>query len=65
MCQPIRACGGHLGFPIDSKNTNLVEGIEYLLPVKFREILCSGCRKDIESVKSLRRTDGRWTDDAL
>ncbi|KAK3086151.1 hypothetical protein FSP39_014367 [Pinctada imbricata] len=33
MCQPIRACGGHLGFPIGSENTNLVEGIEYLLPV--------------------------------
>ncbi|KAK3089579.1 hypothetical protein FSP39_004785 [Pinctada imbricata] len=64
MCQPIRACGGHLGFQIGSKNTNLVEGIEYLLPVKLREILCSGCRGDVENVKSLRRTDGRRrTDD--
>ncbi|KAK3086354.1 hypothetical protein FSP39_017317 [Pinctada imbricata] len=66
MCQPIRACGGHLGFQIGSKNTNLVEGIEYLLPVKFPEILCSGCRGDVENVKSLRRTDddddGRTTD---
>ena len=31
MSQPIRACGGHLGFLIGSKNTILVEGIECLL----------------------------------
>ena len=33
MSQPIRSQGGHLVFPI---NTNLVEDIEILLPVKFR-----------------------------
>ena len=36
MSQPIRGQGGHLVFPIGPKNTNLVEGVEILLPVKFR-----------------------------
>ena len=36
MSQPIRGQGGHLVFPIAPKNTNLVEGVEILLPVKFR-----------------------------
>ncbi|KAK3085305.1 hypothetical protein FSP39_001313 [Pinctada imbricata] len=40
-----------------------IEGIEYLLPMKFREILCSGCRGDVENVKSLRRTDDDDDDD--
>ena len=52
MSQPIRACGGHLGFSIGSKNTNLVEGIKYLLPVKFREIVCSGYRGEVENVSA-------------
>ena len=36
MSQPIRGQGGHLVFPIGSKNTNLVEGVEILLSVKLR-----------------------------
>ena len=41
MSQPIRGQGGHLVFPIDPKNTNLigskmVEDVEILLSVKFR-----------------------------
>ena len=36
MSQPIRDQGGHLDFPIGSKNTNLGEGVEILLSVKFR-----------------------------
>ena len=36
MSQPIRGQGGHLVFPISPKNTNVVEGGEILLPVKFR-----------------------------
>ena len=66
MSQPIRACGGHLGFPIGSKNTNLVEGIEYLLPVKFREILCSSFSGEVENVsanQSLWRPS--WISDGL
>ena len=35
MSQPIRGQGGDLVFPISPKNTNLVEDIEFLLPVKF------------------------------
>ena len=34
--QPIRGQGGHLVFPIGPKNTNLVEDVGILLPVKFR-----------------------------
>ena len=56
--------------PIGTKSTNLEEDLEYLLPVKFREILCGRCRGDVENVKSLRQTDdddddddGRRTDD--
>ena len=35
MCQLIRGQCGHLVFPIRQKNTNLVEDVEILLPVKF------------------------------
>ena len=36
MSQRIIGQGGHLVFPIDPKNTNFVEDVEILLPVKFR-----------------------------
>ena len=36
MSQPIRGQGGHFVVPIGPKNTNLVEGVEILLPVKLR-----------------------------
>ena len=36
MCQQIRSQGGHLVFAIGPKNTNLVDDVENLLPVKFR-----------------------------
>ena len=36
MSQPVKGQGGHLVFQIDPKNTNLVEGVEILLPIKFR-----------------------------
>ena len=35
MSQPIRGQDGHLVYLIGPKNTNLVEGVEILLPVKF------------------------------
>ena len=35
MSQPITDQGGHPVFPIRSKNTNLVEDVEILLPVNF------------------------------
>ena len=58
MSQPIRALGGHICWPIGTKNTNLVEDLEYLLPVRFREILCSGCRGDVENVSG--NQSPRW-----
>ena len=36
MSQPIRGPGGDLVFPIGPKNTNLVEDVAILLPVKIR-----------------------------
>ena len=39
MSQPIRGQGGHFVFPIGPKNTNLVEDVEILLPVKFRSVV--------------------------
>ena len=38
MSQQIIGQGGHFVFPINLKNTNLVEGVEILLPIKFRRI---------------------------
>ena len=63
MSQPIRGQGGHLPFLIGPKNRNLVEGIEILLPVKFRWILFSGFREEVENTKvyARRKTDGRTT----
>ena len=52
MSQPIRGQGGHLVFPIHPKNTNLVQNVEFLLPVKFRQILFSCFRGEVENVKS-------------
>ena len=47
--------GGHLFFPIGTKNKNLVEDIEILLPVKFRWIPFSGFRGEIENVSANQR----------
>ena len=55
MSQPIRGQGGHFVFPIDPKNTNLVEGVEILLPVKFPWILFSGFRGEVENVSANQR----------
>ena len=55
MYQPIRGQGGHFVFPIGPKNTNLVEGIEILLPVKFRWIPFSGFRGKVENVSANQR----------
>ena len=55
MSQPIRGQGGHLVFPIGLKNTNLVEGFEILLPVKFRWIPLSGFRGEVENVSANQR----------
>ena len=55
MSQPIRGQGGHLVSPISPKNTNLVEDVEILLPVKFRWIPFSGFRGEVENVSANQR----------
>ena len=55
MCQPIRGQGGNLVFPIGPENTNLVEGVEILLPVKFCCIPFSGFRGEVENVSANQR----------
>ena len=52
---PIRGHCGHLGFPISLKNTNLVEDIEILLPVKFHEIPFSGFKEEVKNVSANQR----------
>ena len=55
MSQSIRGQGGHLVFPIGPKNTNLVEDIEILLPVKFCWIPFGGIRGEVENVSANQR----------
>ena len=55
MSQPIRGQGGHLVFSIGPKNTNLLEGVEILLPIKFRWIRFSGFRGEVENVSANQR----------
>ena len=55
MAQQIRGCGGHFGFPNSPKNTNVVEDVEFLLPVKYRQILLRDFRGEIENVSDNKR----------
>ena len=55
MSQPIRGKDGHLVFQIGPKNTNLVEDVEILLPVKFRWIPFRGFRVEVENVSANQR----------
>ena len=55
ISQPIRGQDGHLVSPIGPKNTNLVEDVEILLPVKFRWIPFSGLRGEVENVSANQR----------
>ena len=50
--------GGHLFPPIDPKNTNLLEGVEILRPVKFCWIPFSGFRGEIENASANHRPGG-------
>ena len=54
MSQPIWEQGGHKVFPIDPKNTNLVEDLKILLPVKFLWIPLSSFR-EVKNVSSNQR----------
>ena len=55
MSQLIRGRGGHLVFPNRPENTNLVEGFEILLPIKFGWIWFSGFRGEVENVSANQR----------
>ena len=52
MSQPIRGRGGHLVFPISPKNSNLVEDVEILLPVRLRRIPLSCYRGKCEKLQT-------------
>ena len=51
MAQPMRGQGGHLVFPIGPKNTNFVEDVGILLPVKLCWIPLSGFR-EVENISA-------------
>ena len=51
MSKQIRGRSGHLVFPIDPKNINLVDDVDTLLPVKVRCIKFSGFR-EVENVSA-------------
>ena len=53
--QQIRGQGGHLVYPIGPKNTNFVEDVEILLPLKFRWIPFSRFRGEVENVSANQR----------
>ena len=51
----IRGWGGHLVFPIGPRNTNVVEDVKFLLPVKFQQIPFSDFREEVENVSANQR----------
>ena len=55
MSQPIRGQGGYLVFLISLKNASLIDDVEILLPVKFRQISFSGVRGEVENVSANQR----------
>ena len=57
MSRSIRGNGGHLVFRISLKNTNLVEDVEILLPVKFGWIPFSSFRGEVK--KCLSQSEAR------
>ena len=52
MSQPIRGLFSHFSFLICLKNTNLVEDVEFLNPVKFLLILFKGFRREVKNVSA-------------
>ena len=55
MSQPIMGHGGHLFFTDQPKKHNLVKDLEIFFPVKFRRILFSGFREEVENVSANQR----------
>ena len=58
MSQPIRGQGGHLVFPIDLKNTNLVEDVEILFRVKFVEFRSAVVEEKLKISQPIRGQGG-------
>ena len=58
MSQPIRGQGSHLVFPIGPKNTNLLEEIEILLPVKYVEFRSAISEKKSKMSQPIRGQGG-------
>ena len=55
--------GGHVGFPICTKITNLVEDLQMNISAKFGPNQFSGFKEEEESMKSLQTrttTDAKW-----
>ena len=52
MSQPIRSHDDHFFLPIGPKNTHLLKDVEILLPIKFRRILFSDLRREVENVSA-------------
>ena len=63
--QPIRGQGGHLGWQIGTKNTNLVEDIEDLLHVKFHQNPFSGCAEEVQKCFSQSEARTAILDDRM
>ena len=61
MDQQIKGQGGHLGFPIVQKNTDLVEDVELFNSIKF---MLSSLREEVDDV-SIYQRPGRssWISD--
>ena len=57
MPNRIRRHDGRLFLRIGPKNTNLVKYVEYLIPLKFRPIPSTGCRRDIENVLAYQKAE--------
>ena len=55
MSRLIRDKGGHLVFLFGPKNTNLIEDVEILLPVKFHWIPFSSFSREVENVSANQR----------
>ena len=55
MSQPIIGQAAILFFRSTRKNTNLVEGFEILLPIKFRCIQFSGFKEEVENISANQR----------
>jgi hypothetical protein len=53
--------GGHLGFPIDIKNTNLVEDLPMIIPGQFGFNCPSGFREEAFYVSKRFFSETTWT----